>query len=269
MKHRNLTGPMVAALVVVYAILPVLWLLRVAVTPEAEIHRWPPTFVPTAFTFGHFGDVLTDGRFWQQAGNTLAICIASTTLALSLAALGAYGLARGRKRFAAAIIAGTFGLHLIPGVANMTSVYRIAEGLSALDSLLFVALLKSGGVALALVILYAAFRSIPERLEQAAMLDGLTRVQAATKVTLPLAGPSILTAGVVLFVGAWNTFFLPFLLLEDPSKMTLTVGLYRYFTEHGMQQGHVSAFMTLAILPVLALFLLFRNRLWSRLETWT
>lgn len=266
MNARRLAAWLTAALVTVYALLPLLWLVRLAVTPENDIHRWPPTLLPASITLGHFGDILGDGRFWRQMGNSLFVCTVATAISLALGALGAYGLARHRFRWRDGLLVSFLAIHLVPGVASMASVYRLAEQLHALNSLLLVALLKSGGVTLAVWILIVTFRQVPEHLEQAAQLDGFTRLQSLRRVTLPLAGPGLLTAGLLLFIQSWNTFFLPFLLLEDPDKMTLTVGLYRYFSEHGFEQGHVAAFMTLSILPVVALFLIFRRRLWRNLE---
>lgn len=256
---------MLLVVVGTYAVGPLLWLVRLSLTPENEIHQWPPTLLPSVATFAYYLEILGGADFWRQVGNSLVVCVASTVLALTLGALGAYGLTRHRFRWRNAILTGCLALHLIPGVANMTAVYRVAEWLGAFDSLLFVALLKAGGVTLAMWILVATFRNVPVRLEQAAALDGYGRWQVLWRVTLPLAGPGLLATGLLLFIQAWNTFFLPFLLLEDPDKMTLTVGLYQYFSEHGFQQAHVAAFMVLSILPVLALFLLFRHRLWSRI----
>ncbi len=252
-------------LVSAFMLTPLLWLLRLSVTPETQIHTWPPTLLPAAPTLAHYGEILSGGPFWQQLANSLAVCLVSTALALTLGAMGAYGLARFRFRARDVILTACLALHLIPGVANMTAVYRAAEHLGAFDSLIFVGLLKAGGVTLAMWILVATFQNVPVRLEQAAQLDGFSRAQVLWRVTLPLAGPGLLAAGLLLFIQAWNTFFLPFLLLEDPGKMTLTVGVYQYFSEHGFQQGHVAAFMVLSILPVPTLFLAFRRRLWGRL----
>ena len=266
MKRTHRRYWVIATIVVLYSVIPLLWLLRISVTPETLIHKWPPTILPSAVTFGHFTDILSQGRFWWQFLNSLFVCSVSTIIALALGAAGAYGFARYRFRFRDAFLVLCLGIHLVPGMVNMTSIYRAAELLSALNSLIFVAMLKAGGVTFALLILLAAFRNVPRRLEQAALLDGLSQGQAMLKVTLPMAGPGIFTAGLLLFIQSWNSFFLPFLILEQPEKMTLTVGLYRYFSEHGFEKGHQAAFMLLSVVPVLALFFLFRKRLWRNIE---
>lgn len=266
MKSSRWTPVLISLAVVAFATLPLLWLLRLSLTPEIEIHRWPPLLLPSVYTSGHYSEVLQDGRFWIQLFNALAICTLATVAALSLGAFGAFGLARYRFRSRDALLIGCLALHLVPGMANMAAVYRAAEFLHAFDSLLFVALIKAGGVTLALWVLTATFKNVPEQLELSAQLDGLTARQSLLRITLPLAGPGLLTAGMLLFIQAWNTFFLPFLLLEDPDKMTLTVGLYRYFSEHGFARGHVAAFMVLTLLPVLVVFFVFRRRLWRNIE---
>lgn len=248
-----------------YALLPLLWLARLSVTPEIEMHRWPPTLWPAHITFAYYGEILGQAIFWRQLANSLLVCLPATLVALALGALGAYGLTRHRFRYRDAVLLGGLALHLAPGAANMTAIYRVAENLHAFDSLPFVAILKTGGVILAMWTLTATFQNVPARLEQAARLDGLSRPLIFWRVTLPLAWPGIFATGLLLFIQSWNSFFLPFLLLEDPRKMTLTVGLYRYFSEHGFEQGHVAAYLIVSILPVLALFALFRRRLWSHL----
>lgn len=265
MKRGALLRWALLAIVSLYALLPLLWLLRLSATPEMEVHQWPPRLLPSTLTADHYLRVLTGSSFWRQMANSLIVCLLSTALSLGLGALGAYGLTRYRFRRRDAILLGCLAVHLVPGVANMTAIYRAAEWLHLFDSLLFVALLKAGGVTMAMWILVSTFEQVPIRLEQAAQLDGYSRLQVLRRVTLPLAGPGILATGLLLFIQAWNTFFLPFLLLDKREKMTLTVGVYRYFSEHGFEQGSVAAFMVISILPVLILFLIFRRRLWSRL----
>ncbi len=266
MKNGKTLPRIVAAIIVIFALMPMLWLLRLSVTPEVQMHAWPPTLAPESLTAGHYLDILSDGRFWVQLGNTLVVCVASTFIALALGSMGAYGLARHRFRGRDLILTSCLLLHLVPGMASMAAIYRAAEIVHAFNSLLFVALIKSGGVTFAVIILLAAFKNVPEKLEYAAQVDGLTRRQAMLRVTLPLAGPGILAAGLLLFIQSWNTFFLPYLLLEKPQKMTMTVGLYRYFSEHGFEQGHVAAFMVLSVFPVVILFVIFRRKLWRDIE---
>jgi len=265
MKRRTIMRWALLIFISMYALLPLLWLLRLSATPEIEVKQWPPRLLPSKFTFDHYAGILTASSFWRQMANSLVVCLLSTALALGLGAMGAYGLTRYRFRRRDAVLLGCMAVHLVPGVANMTAVYRAAEWLHLFDSLMFVAFLKAGGVTLAMWILVSTFEQVPLRLEQAAQLDGYSRLRILRRVTLPLAGPGILATGLLLFIQAWNTFFLPFLLLDNPEKMTLTVGVYRYFSEHGREQGSVAAFMVISILPVLLLFLVFRRRLWSRL----
>lgn len=266
MKKRPVASSVLFTFIIIYCLLPLLWLVRLSFSPENDISSWPPKILPSFFTFTNYADVISDGTFWIQLINSLGVCFVSTTLALTFGVLGAYGIARFRFRFRNALLLALLGLHLLPGIANMTAVYQVAGFLGAFNSLIFVAILKAGGVTLAIWILVAAFKNVPEQLEQSARLDGYTRFQAMVRITLPLAGPGILTAGLLLFIQSWNTFFLPFLLLEEDSKMTLTVGLYQYFTEHGFDQGHVAAFMVLSIIPVIILFGFFRKRLWRGVE---
>jgi ABC-type glycerol-3-phosphate transport system permease component len=249
--------------VIAFAAAPLVWLARLSVTPDGETYAAARGFWPDSPTFDHYREVAGDPRFWRQLGNSMAVCLASTAVALLFGAWGAYGLARYRFRRRDALLTGLLALHLLPGVANMTAVYRLAELLGAIDSLLYVALLKSSGAAMAVWIMVATFRQIPDRLEFSARLDGLSSRQVLWRITLPLARPGLLTAGLLLFIQSWNSFFLPFLLLEEPSKMTLTVGMYRYFSEHGFEQGAVAAFVILALAPVVALFVVFRRFLWS------
>ena len=266
MKRSRASSSLVAGFLVIYCLMPLLWLVRLSLSPEKDINSWPFKIFPSFFTLTNYIDIIFDSRFWLQLLNSLFVCGASTTMALVFGALGAYGITRFEFGFKNALLVSLLGLHLLPGMANMTAVYQVAGFLGAYNSQIFIAVLKAGGVTLAIWILITAFNNVPQRLEHSARIDGYSRFFAMIKVTLPLAGPGILTAGLLLFIQSWNTFFLPFLILDDSSKMTLTVGLFQYFSEHGFEKGHVAAFMILSLLPVVFLFLIFRRRFWRGIE---
>jgi multiple sugar transport system permease protein len=175
MSRSSAATVVLTVLVVAYAALPLLWLVKTSLTPEMDLHQWPPRFAPAAVTAGHYADILGGARFWRQLGNSVFVCALATLASLAFGAWGAYGLARRRFRGRDVFLTSLLLLHLTPGVANMAAVYRAADLLGALDSLLFVALLKMTGVTVAVWILVAAFRRVPTNLEHAAELDGFSR----------------------------------------------------------------------------------------------
>ena len=262
MRPRSLVGATVGAiLLLVFCLAPLLWFVRAAVTPEQDIFRHPARVLPDRITTEHFAAVLDDPSVHRYLANSFIVCTLSTALALLLGSAAAYGLARGRMRFGAALAGGLLAIHLLPGMTSVAALYRIVETARLLNTLTGVILIKAGSLTLVVWLLKSYFESIPPNLEDAARLDGCSGLRLFRKVVLPAAAPGLFAAGALLFVGSWNAFFLPYVLLRSPEKMTAAVGIYQYLGEHGFETGKYAAMTLVAIAPVMILFLVFQRTL--------
>ena len=198
----------------------------------------------------------------RAALNSLVVAGSTTLITVLLAAGAAYGLARLRLPG----VGWGLGLILAAGMFPQTSlagpVWRILQGLGWLNTyqgliLPYVSLTLPLGV----WVLYAFFRELPPELEEAALIDGCGRLQVLWRVVAPLAAPGVFTAAILVFIFAWNEFFFALLVMSDPARQTLPVGIALFQGEYTMPWGEIAAASTVATLPLVLMVLLFQRRI--------
>jgi arabinogalactan oligomer/maltooligosaccharide transport system permease protein len=257
-----------------FAIYPVLSVVSLALdrSPSVQGRALP---LPASPSLDHFVAVLTaqggSSRwlFWQQLFNSLAVSMATAIVAILIATPAAYALARfrtfvGAERGTKALLA----TQMFPGVASAVPLYVLLEKLHLLDSRLGLVLVyASTAVPFAIFQLRGAFESIPKELEEAAMVDGATRLQAFVLVVLPTVRPALAVTALFAFMSAWNEFILAATLLSRESAFTLPVALQRYVGEYNAAWGVFAAGSIIVSLPVMALFYVLQKHLVSGLTS--
>jgi len=251
---------LVIAIAVVFALYPVLWVIALAfspgVTPQA---RALP--VPDGFSLEHFAAVLgrtDDGGHWvfgSQLASSSIVSIATAIVAILVATPAAYGLSRfdfvGKRASLGAMLA----TQMFPGVAASVPLYLLLDALDLLDTRTGLVLVyATTAVPFAMFQLRGAFDAIPKELEEAAMVDGATRLGAFVRVVLPAARPAIAVTALFAFIQAWNEFVLAATFLTREDLYTLPILLQSYASEHDANLGHFAAGAILVSLPVMALF---------------
>lgn len=263
MKARVLVDVVVhvvIALAIVFALYPVLWVVALAfspgVTPEA---RALP--VPDGFSLEHFTAVLgrtDDAGHWvfgSQLASSGIISVFTALVAIVIATPAAYGLSRfdfvGKRASLAAMLA----TQMFPGVAASVPLYLLLDALDLLDTRTGLILVyATTAVPFAIFQLRGAFDAIPKELEEAAMVDGATRLVAFVRVVLPAARPAIAVTALFAFIQAWNEFALAATFLTREDLYTLPILLQSYASEHDANLGHFAAGAILVSVPVMALF---------------
>jgi arabinogalactan oligomer/maltooligosaccharide transport system permease protein len=256
---------------VVFAIYPLLWVVAVALSPGgiADTGAIP---LPKHASLENFARVVGAGDpekawlFGTQLANSLVVSVATAFVAIAVATPAAYALARfpfvGKKMG----VSGLLATQMFPAVASAVPLYLLLEALHLLDSRAGLVLVyASTAVPFAIFQLRGAFESIPVELEEAAMVDGATRMQAFLKVALPAARPAIAVTALFAFMGSWNEFILAATLLSRKSAYTLPVVLQSYVGEHGASWGPFAAGSILVSVPVMVLFYVAQRQLVSGL----
>lgn len=256
------TGVVVALLM----LFPIYWMIATAFKPGRDILTLVPKWIPSPFTLQNFQDAITRPYFLDDVRNSLIVVGVMLVLALLIAFLAAVATARfgfkGRTAFLIMII----GVQMVPLNALIIPVYLMLDHVGQVDSLPGVI-----AVYLAVILPFIAWTlrgfvaNIPPELEEAAMIDGCTRVGAALRITLPLIGPGLVASAIYGFIQAWNEYIIAYVLLSSPTNQTLTVWLASFTTNHGPQWGPLMAGATLTGLPVVALFLVLQRYLASGL----
>lgn len=235
------------------AMYPVAWVVRMALSPSQSFAGGLVP-IPTDPSLANFADV-TSGLFLRQLGNSLVVATATAVVGLVLSTTSAYALSRfgfpGRERGIAVAMA----TQMFPQVVMAIPLYLLLDLLHLLDSLAGLVLVYAAtSVPFSTFTLKGWFDTLPKDLEEAALLDGATRLQTFVWIVLPLARPALAVTALFAFMQAWNEFALAATFLGDPRSFTLPVVLQRYVSDYGTQWGRFAAGAILVSLPVMTLF---------------
>ncbi len=257
----------VAALLVVALTLgPVLYALLGGFRTNAQIAE-SPAGLPDPWVLGNYRGVLTSEAFWRYALNSTAIAATTTALVVVLGLMAAYPLARYRFRGREALyVVFLVGLLFPATVAIIPLFILVTRDLQMGNTWWGVALPQAAfALPITVVILRPFLMAIPDELEEAALMDGATRVGFFFRVVVPLSGPGTVTVGVLAFVASWNAYLLPLLLLQGDMK-TLPLGVADYSSQYSSDTAGVFAFTTIAMVPALVFFLAMQHRIVGGLQ---
>jgi multiple sugar transport system permease protein len=241
---------------------PLLWVLSTSFKRNDEAISFPPKFLPKNLTFDNYVFVLTDPNLVRSLINSFAVSIGSTALSVAVSALGGYAFARFEFRGKNLIMSIILGLFMIPVVINIVPLYIILANFGMLNSspaliLTFQILI----IPLNILLLKNYFETIPKDLEEAALIDGCSRLGVLRRITIPLSMPGFAIAAVLSFRFSWNEFILPVVLANRPDSMVFQVALYQFISLYRIEWGYLTAGITLAIIPVLVLMLAFQKQM--------
>ena len=253
----------VAIVLLVVAVFPVYWMISTAFKPDGEIHSLTPTWFSTEPTLSHFRDAMDRPYFWDAVKNSLVIVLTTVLLSIVLAFVAAVALAKfrftGRKLFIVLMV----GILMLPAVGLIIPIYVVLADYGLTNELAGVTLTYLAFVIpFAVWTLHGFIAGIPRELEEAAMVDGSTRLGAFCRILLPLVAPGLVATSVFAFVTAWNEFIFASVILQDQSKHTLTVWLsYFYGSSRETDWGGLMAASTLTAIPVVVFFLLVQRKI--------
>ncbi len=261
-RHRfawNVVGLVVFAVMV----FPVYWMVTTAFKRDTEITSLKPTWAPLHPTTAHFGNATHQPFFWQDVKNSLIIVLVTVAISMALAFLAAVALAKyrftGRKLFIVLVI----GIQMLPQAGLIIPLYVVLARYHQVNALTGVIVTYMTFVLpFSVWTLRGFLLGIPKELEEAAMVDGSTRLGAFVRVLLPLMGPGLVATSVFAFVTSWNEYIFARVLLSDQSKQTVTVWLsYFLGSSRHTDWGALMAGSTLTAIPVVVFFLLVQRKI--------
>ena len=240
----------------VLLVFPYFVMLITSLKDKTEMYKIPPNFFPQNWTFENFIDIWTVIPLSSYLLNSLIIAVGTTVLALLCALPAAYVLARlkfsGKNLYTYIIIV----TQMFSPIVLLVGLYREIQFFGLMDSLFSLILVNTAfNQAFAVWILYGYFSTIPYELEQAAWIDGCTRMQALRKIVLPNAMPGIVTAVIFVFIAAWNEFVVALTFISTETTKPLTVGIHAFFGKYDIQWQYLFATSLVATIPVIILFL--------------
>ena len=264
------------ALVILNGLFPSVWLILTSFKPESELTRLPISYLPLEPTWSNYVAVFRENPFARFMLNSAVVSLAATLICVLFAALAGYALARLRLPGRRAILTTIVISSMFPALVLLVPLYRMFVGfeipglgwftpnlLNTYWALIipYVAL----SLPIATLILTSFFQLIPDELENAATVDGCTRVGALFRIVAPLSAPGVVTAAIIVFVNSWNEFLLALTFNSALSMRTVPVGITLYQGEFSFPWAIISAAVTLGILPLVALIIFFQQRIISGL----
>jgi N,N'-diacetylchitobiose transport system permease protein len=247
----------VAVLVFVVMLFPIYWMVSTALKPGNEILSLTPVWFPSHVTLDNFRTAINVPFFWNDVVNSLTVVLSVVAISIALAFLAAVSVARFGFRGRTAFIVMIIAVQMVPLNALVIPVYLLLDRVGQVDSL-FGVIAYYLAVVLPFMIwtLRGFVANVPVDLEEAAMVDGATRVGAFLRIVFPLVAPGLVATAIFGFIQAWNEYIIAYVLLSSSSKQTLTIWLASFTTQHGTDWGGLMAGATLTALPVVFFFLL-------------
>ncbi|SDQ34740.1 carbohydrate ABC transporter permease [Quadrisphaera sp. DSM 44207] len=253
----------VLALVVMAALwlVPLLWAVVTAFKSEDQAAALPVRWVPEGgFTIESFARVLTTSSLPLWLFNSTLVAVAVTVITVAVSALAAYGFSRTVFRGRRWLFALTIAAIMVPPQILIVPLFRQMLALDLVDT--YWGIILPQVVAPVMVfVLKQFFDAVPVELEEAARMDGAGMFRTFWSVVLPLSGSVIAAVSIFVFIGAWNNFLWPFIVTNDPALMTMPVGLNVVQDAYGVTFAADMAGATVAMLPLLIVFILFQRHI--------
>ncbi len=257
----------ISAVVVALTLGPVLYGVLAGFRTNTELTRNPSGW-PEAFTFENYANILTGDTFWKYGFNSLMVALITTAIVVITGLMAAYPLARYQFRLREPLyMVFVLGLLFPVAVAVIPLFIMITNDLGWGDTWWGVALPQAAfALPTTIIIMRPFLQALPKELEEAALIDGASRIGFFWRILLPLSGPGMVTVGVLAFVGSWNAYLLPLLLLRDDGIKTLPLGVADFSTRYSVDVVGVFAYTSLAMIPALIFFLALQNKIVNGLQ---
>jgi multiple sugar transport system permease protein len=245
---------LILAIIIVF--LPLAWMLTVSVRPNLEVMKMPPSWIPEVFTLEGYVKIFSNPRYLLVFLNTTVVSLIVTAISLFLGAMAAYALARFKFAGQRTVLMFLITTQMFPLVLLCIPYFRIFITLGLYDtrtSLVIVYLTFT--LPFCILMLRSYFMNIPRDIEEAAMVDGCTRLGAVFRTLVPMSYPAFIGAGLYTFLLAWNEFLFAVVLIESWENRVLTMAIYSLMAEFVTDWNAMMAFSVLASLPLVVAFI--------------
>jgi len=242
--------------VTIIMLFPVAWMLTVSVRPNVEVMKIPPDWIPALFTLEPYKKVLNSTRYLKTFANTYFVALAVTLFSLFIGAMAAYALARFRFKGQRMVLMFLITTQMFPLVLLCIPYFQVVVKLGLYDTLIsLIIVYVTFTLPFCILMLRSYFAQIPKDMEEAAMVDGCSRVGAILRTLLPLSYPALIGAGLYTFLLAWNEFLVAVVLIEAWEKRVITMAIYSLMAEFVTDWSVMMAFSVLASAPLVVAFI--------------
>ena len=262
---ERLASIAVIALIVAGLVAPLWWVIVASLSPN-EVVLTGPALLPAEPTFAHYRALFAERAFWRPIANSLVVAGVTTLLCVSVGALCAYSLARLRFRGRNAVLGFVLAVSMFPQISIVSPLYLLMRWLGLINTYPGLILpYLTFAMPLTVWLLVGYFRQLPQEIEQAALVDGASRLRMLWEVVLPLALPGIATTAILTFVYCYNEFLFALSLTVGPERHTVPVAIALFRGRYQVPWGQIFAASLVATNPVALLVLAFQRRIVSGL----
>ena len=250
------------SILAVVAAFPLLWILLSSVKSKGEITGRPTSFFPQEITFDYYKNVLDQLGFITNIGNSLLIAGITTLATIIIASFGAYGVVRFFKRFGKAMTRVLITTYMFPPIL-LAVPYSIIMGKSGLMNTRFglIIVYLSFSVPYAIWLLVGFFQTVPLEIEEAGKIDGANKLVVFLKIVIPIVSPGIVAVAIYTFINAWNEFLYSLILMNDNTKMTVSVALKSLEGQEVLDWGTLMAASALVVVPSVVFFMIIQKKI--------
>ncbi len=251
--------------VVGVTLVPMLYVIIGGFRTTAQINS-APAGLPHPWVFSNYTSILSSSSFWHFVGNSLFIAVVATGAAVLFGSMAAFALSRysfrGRDALFSLFMVGL----LFPSSVASLPLYLLLRKIGLLENLMGVAIPEAAfALPITIFILRPFLRAVPAELEDAAVVDGASRLTFFRKVLLPLSRPAVTTVAVLAFITSWNAYLLPLLVFNEQQHYTLPLGVASFESTYSSNTASILAFAALSMIPALTFFVLAERRIVSGL----
>jgi len=254
-------GYLVILLVLAITLVPMLYMIVGGFSTTAQLNA-NPNALPHPWVWGNYAAIITSSIFWQAVYNSLLIAVVATGLAVALGSMAAFALSRyafrGREAVYLLFVAGL----LFPLNTAALPLFLLLQQVGLNDNRFGVALPEAAfSLPVTIVIQRPFMRAIPGELEDAAIVDGATRLRFFLRILLPLSRPALITVGILAFVTSWNAYLLPLVVFSSQDHYTLPLAVASFQSTYTQDTARVYAFTAVSMIPALAIFIFAQRKL--------
>lgn len=260
-KWGNPVTYFIALLFIAVCIAPVIYIVLGGFRTNSQITT-SPAALPHPWVTANYVNVLKSNRFWGEFANSVIVGLASTIGIVVLGLMVSFVIARYDFKLKGAMYSLFAAGLMFPMVIAITPLYIVIKKLGLVDNLFGVIVPQIAfGLPTTVIILVPFLRAIPTEIEEAAAIDGSSRLGFFFRMVLPLSLPGVVTVGILAFIGSWNNYVLPLYILNSQANFTLPLGVQQFSSQYSSDTAKVLAFTSLAMLPALVFFSIFEKRI--------
>ena len=241
---------------------PIVWIFLTSIKPASQIVQFPVQYLPTEVTLTNYRTAISEAPFFQYLVNSAIVAGGTAVVAVLLGALAGYALSRLEFDHKVPVLLIILFSAMLPFFSRLIPLFQLARQTGLLNDYLGLILPYSAfQLPFAVWIFQAYFKELPDSLEEAGLMDGLSRIGVLFRIILPVSAPAMATAATIVFIYAWNEFLFALTFMTQDSMRTITVGIALYQGEYTFPWATISAAVFLSIVPLILFMVLFQRKI--------